>query len=195
LTGVATACLLAAVPAGAVEYAISISNDNDTTNGDCSLREALYAATHNVARDACPAGSPSVLDRITLYSSVTFDGGMFWVNDVRGGELEIRGATAVASETVINLAFSNRFLYLLQGDPVTIKNVQILFGDAGSPRWGGVIRAGGTSLTLFNVDLGLSNADLGGTVYFLSNSGDHWLRIVDSTIAGNTANEPHGGGL
>ena len=189
---------LATLPVMAVEYTITISNDNDTVNGDCSLREALYAATDNLARDACPAGSPTVTDRITLHTGVTFDGGMYYMNGVQGGPLVIQGSTPDPTDTVINLVWANRFLYLLSGDPVTVKNLQIVFGDGAAPSYGGVIRCANTSLTLDTVSFGLSSAVYGGAVSFLNTTGAEWLHIQSSTLTASSADgdyNPAGGAL
>src|SRR5262245_60624764 len=59
----AVALAAAALPAArarATNYLVASGNDDFTTNGGCSLREALAAATTNAPRDACAAGSPDV---------------------------------------------------------------------------------------------------------------------------------------
>ena len=41
--------------------------DEQNTDGDCSLREAVVAAVANIVRDACPSGQPDpVVDRVTF---------------------------------------------------------------------------------------------------------------------------------
>ena len=61
--GVAVALLVAVlgiVPQRTVHAAtivVDTTDDEDNSDDDCSLREALYAANNDVARDACIAGS------------------------------------------------------------------------------------------------------------------------------------------
>ena len=65
---VAAGVLLYALPAQSVPSGTTItvntSTDEDNTDGDCSLREAIKAANTNLAVDACPAGSGSGEDEI-----------------------------------------------------------------------------------------------------------------------------------
>jgi len=61
--GIAVALLVAVlgiVPQRTVHAAtivVDTTDDEDNSDDDCSLREALYAANNDVARDACIAGS------------------------------------------------------------------------------------------------------------------------------------------
>ena len=79
LVALLMAALAASVAAGVLLYAppaqaqgvpsgttitVNTSTDEDNTDGDCSLREAIKAANTNLAVDACPAGSGSGEDEI-----------------------------------------------------------------------------------------------------------------------------------
>ena len=49
-------------PALATTIFVNATADDTTTNGNCTLREALLAANTNVIRDGCPAGSAGTDD-------------------------------------------------------------------------------------------------------------------------------------
>ncbi len=53
--------LAAGLPSARAEVQIEVTTteDEDNQDGDCSLREAVAAATRNEPRDACPAGGPT----------------------------------------------------------------------------------------------------------------------------------------
>src|SRR5438876_12321819 len=53
-------------------YTVNTTNDELNTDGDCSLREAVIAANTNTAVDACPAGSSTATDTITLMDGATY---------------------------------------------------------------------------------------------------------------------------
>ncbi len=53
-----------ALPAQATVITVTTTADDRTSNGNCTLREAIIAANTNTAIDACPAGSGA--DTITL---------------------------------------------------------------------------------------------------------------------------------
>ena len=54
-------------PADAATIVVDTTADEQNTDGDCSLREAVVAAVANIVRDACPSGQPDpVVDRVTF---------------------------------------------------------------------------------------------------------------------------------
>ena len=62
-------CALFALDSGrseATTYTITTLVDDLTTNGNCTLREAVQAAFLNAPVDLCPAGSGSDMDTIEL---------------------------------------------------------------------------------------------------------------------------------
>ena len=42
---------------GGTLITVDTTDDELTIDGDCSLREAMFAANNNVAKDLCPAGA------------------------------------------------------------------------------------------------------------------------------------------
>ncbi len=58
--------LLGALPAEAVTIPVTTTTDEPGLDGACSLREAVQAANTNTAVDACPAGSDTATDEITI---------------------------------------------------------------------------------------------------------------------------------
>ena len=75
---------------------VDTADDEDNTDGDCSLREAVRAANTNAAVDGCAAGDDDG-DRITFAASYTID--------LTGGELPISDdveidASGVGSVTI-----------------------------------------------------------------------------------------------
>lgn len=63
---VLTACWLGAASAQAATITVNTTADENGTGASCSLREAVYAASRNVAFGGCPAGSGAQMDSIEL---------------------------------------------------------------------------------------------------------------------------------
>jgi len=87
----------AAPPRAALATSIAVTTTNDELNsdGDCSRREAVRAANTNVTVDACPAGQNDQTDTITVPAgtyTLTLAGND---NDAAVGDLDIRDNTAV----------------------------------------------------------------------------------------------------
>ena len=95
--------LLAAPAAMATTIEVThLVDDTITTNGTCTLREAVRAANGNVAVDACPAGQSSFRDeiivkpgvhRVTLVAGAGEDLAVTGDLDLRGA-VRIRGASS-----------------------------------------------------------------------------------------------------
>jgi len=94
-----------AEPCAAVDIVVTETADDVTTDGDCSLREAIFAANKNVARDACPAGSASETDRVVLASGATYaltiDGSE---TQSLAGALDLADDGAVAKDLILEVA-------------------------------------------------------------------------------------------
>src|SRR5262245_49112724 len=106
------ALVLRAAAAQATTITVNTTVDDFTNNGNCSLREALEAANTNAARDACPAGSASVRDLISIPAGVYLLGGGQALNP---DDVVLQGAGA--SLTIIDggatrFAFTRGILYL-----------------------------------------------------------------------------------
>lgn len=99
------AVLLSSPVARAVDITVTTTEDEATADGDCSLREALFAANTNQARDACPAGSSSATDRVLLASGATY-ALTINVTEVQslGGDLNIANNAAASPDVVLEVA-------------------------------------------------------------------------------------------
>ncbi|MEO6028015.1 MAG: choice-of-anchor Q domain-containing protein, partial [Candidatus Binatia bacterium] len=85
----------AAQPIHAATIAVTTTVDELTTNGNCSLREAVRAANTNVAVDACPAGQNDQTDTITVPAG-TYTLALAGVdNDASAGDLDLLNNAAV----------------------------------------------------------------------------------------------------
>jgi hypothetical protein len=186
-----------AAPAGATEYFITVGADDATTNGNCTLREALIAANTNAARDACLAGSPTSADVIQLIGGYSWTLGHF---EVTGGELVIRGIVTPPFTTLLDLGDVSRFLGVFGGAAVTLEDLNVRDGNAiahaVNPR-GGFVYAVNSALTLRNVNVASSRASEGGGVYFAS-MGPSLLvercQLVDNAAEGSSGQAPSSGG-
>lgn len=100
-----TVLVLTAPAARAGGIAVTTTDDELNSDGDCSLREAIAAANSDTAVDACPPGSGA--DTIVVPSGVyklTLAGGS--EDDALTGDLDIRDDLTIAgagkSETIID---------------------------------------------------------------------------------------------
>lgn len=66
LTAAAALCLSAAGAALGATITPTTTGDDNATNGNCTLREAVRAANANAAVDACAAGDSGSTDVIDL---------------------------------------------------------------------------------------------------------------------------------
>ena len=148
-----------------------------TPNGNCTLREALFAAAGNSAVDDCPAGSADEPDVVLLLgASHAWSAGMVFVSG--GGPLVLRGPDPAPAgcSVMVDPVFSGRFLKLFNGADLTIENCEIREGDASADQnfaAGGALLADGLSdvkLTLRNVSFRLNRARSGGAVHVETSS-------------------------
>ncbi len=189
-----------AAPLRATDYFVTVGTDDFTSNFNCTLREALFAATNNTLRDACPAGSAASVDTIQLVGGYTWTLGTFAVSG--GGKLVIRGIISPPFTTLIDLGDLSRFIGVFTGGDVTLESLNVRDGnaiaDTGNPR-GGFVYASNSALTLRNVNVVSSRANEGGAVYFASDGPS--LLVDRCQLTGNraengaTAVVPRGGAL
>jgi CSLREA domain-containing protein len=188
-----------AAPLGATSYLVTVGADETTTNGNCTLREALLAATTNAPRDACAAGSAGVPDVIQLVGiTYTWTLGSFAIN---GESVEVRGPATATPTALLDLGDHSRFLYLI-GATVVLQKLVVrdgnAFPDTVDPL-GGVVRAFGSSLTLRDSNFVSSRAVMGGVVAFQSSGTP--LLVERCLFTGNSAESgggftfPQGGAL
>lgn len=203
LTVLATAVVVlawCAAPLRATDYFVTVGTDDFTSNFNCTLREALFAATNNTLRDACPPGSATSVDTIQLIGGYTWTLGTFAVTG--GGKLVIRGVIVPPFTTLIDLGDLSRFIGVFTGADVTLESLNVRDGnaiaDTGNPR-GGFVYAVDSALTLRNVNVVSSRANEGGAVHFDSDGPS--LLVERCQLTGNlaengaTAVVPRGGAL
>lgn len=194
--------ILAATP-----ISVTTTVDELDVDGNCSLREAIYAANLDTSVDACPAGSGA--DTIMVPSGIyvlsivdAFDDNMGSVGtdlDVRadltivgagasstiidGNALdwvfEVEGVTAELSNLTVRNGVSG--IFNNYGD-VTLKN-SIVSGHTLSGIYNA---AGGDHLVVINSLITNNSSDWGGGI-----AGG--VKLIDSTVSGNTAGA--GGGI
>ena len=146
------------------------------TPGDCSLREAIAAATTG-ATIVVPAGT------------YTLDfGQQLFINE----SLTLFGAGA--NDTIIQANVSrntaNFEVINIQSGTVTISGVTVRHGKAASG--GGIVILTEDSVTISNSTISDNDADAGGGILTNLNAK---LTIMDSTIIGNLAGSSAGGGI
>jgi CSLREA domain-containing protein len=152
ITLVAALALLAS-DASAATIEPSVKVDGTTSNGNCTLREAVEAANTNAAVDACHKGSASKLDRIPLKKGdyeLTLPGEEDLnaggdLDMVDGGPMEIRGRGI--AKTTIEAPIGERAIDLFTDARLKLRNLTVDGGSAGLR--GGALRAdGGAGLAL-----------------------------------------------
>ena len=178
-------------PGGASIVVDSLA-DNTTTDGECTLREAISAANTDTGGD-CAAGTGN--------DSITFAPGLFSLSE-RGTELVPQSIVLAGSELAITQnvnidgpgaglltidggAGSNR-VFGIYNPTVSISELTITGGNgsgAGTDGYGGAVFASG-SLTLDGVHV-TSNAAVGGAGGLFLTNGTSEIR--NSTISGNSA--------
>jgi CSLREA domain-containing protein len=217
LTGLMSAALFA--PAvGATVITVTTTADENNSNGDCSLREAVIAANQDQAQGACPAGNSA--DTIKLPAGtyvLTITGTV--ENASLTGDLDISSDLTIdgagQGDTEIDGNGIDRVLHILSGT-VTLSDLTIANGDAGAENGGGVfnfgdvtiensrirdctadsgggIHMGTGTLTLIGSRIDGNTAEDGGAILFSSTG--VVVHIIDSVISGNTATQGNGGGI
>lgn len=173
--------------------------DNDNTNGNCSLVEAVTAANTDLPVDQCVQGNGQ--DTIILPAGSVFSFNA--VNSTDAGEnalptirsqITIQGNGAVLERSTAAGTPAFRLVYLNQNGRLTLENMLLANGFADSPatsgRNGGAILSRGSFLSLSNCTVsGNSAAQQGGGIS--SEFGN--LYLDSSTVAGNTAGTIGGG--
>ncbi|MBM4244305.1 MAG: CSLREA domain-containing protein [Deltaproteobacteria bacterium] len=174
----ALAALLAsfASPARAVDIVVTTTEDELTSDGDCSLRGAIRAANLNAAQDACPAGSSTARDTIRLADGATYSLVLAGAdNSALVGDLDIFNNVAAADDLLIEVAGGGSATVsqdaapddvvfdVLNSASVTMRGITIRNGTSpATVSGGGVSTDNGSSLTLedcaFADNFGQNNA-------------------------------------
>lgn len=190
--GIMVVTLLVVASPASADNAITVTTTQDvdlSTAGVCSLRGAIRAANTNSAVGACPAGSSTEVDVITVpagtytlaISGAPEDDGLTGDLDLYNGETTIEGAGA--DVTTIDAAGLDR-VFDIRGGTATISGVTITGGQpSGSEAGGGVLNSGGVMMSLLDVAVtGNSSSGYGGGVFF-----QRQTTIRRSSITGNAA--------
>jgi Hemolysin-type calcium-binding repeat (2 copies). len=179
--------LLAAPAAQAANITPTTFFDDNTANGNCTLREAVRAANSDAPVDACPAGSGA--DTITLGAGnyglslgptgeQAAVGGDFDITDPDG--LSIVGAAGGSG--VIAEGVDRAFEVI--GPAVASFDRVLITGGANGGAGGGIEVGGGARATLVRSTVSGNNSPTGGGLDVVGPSS---LTVVDSTVAGNVA--------
>ncbi len=189
-----------ASPSAAATIEVTAIVDDATSNGNCTLREAIRAANMNVAQDECTGGDPGA-DTILLPAGtyrLTLAGSD---QNAALGDLDIRDDVTILGAgrdvTVIDGDEIDRVFDVGQGDNtivVAIKHLTVRDGSATADGGGIANRAGqgGTgSLSLYNVlvaDSSVPGDAFGGGLW---NTGRLFLRRTE--VSGSSGGD--GGGI
>ncbi len=169
---------------------------NPVPDGILTLREAITAATTNVASGDAPAGdvlADSIVFAAALAGkSIQLDQAMGEFVIDGGGQLSITGPGATAGAMILGGTSVNRVFTITDTvDAVLLSHLTITRGNAPADNGGGIFNQG--SLYLDDV-LVTKNTALGGGGIVNSGSAAK-LSIVHSRIEENTTNAGNGGGI
>lgn len=179
-------------PLAATDYAIVTLADDLTVNGNCTLREALQAATSNSAVDACPAGSVSGMDTIALATG-TYLTPLGVLDATSSEEILIHGPAAEPPTAVISGGGTHRiFDRFLAAGRLTLEDLELREGfDLGvSNPLGGAVRSGGSSLTARRVHFIANVARRGGAIAWYATGAPRSLVLESCLFAQNQALHP-----
>ena len=192
--------ILAATALGAAEIPVDTTTDDFATNGNCTLREALYAAQLNIPLDGCPAGDLEVRDVVSLGPDTHFVtlGPLLVANS----DVTVAGAIPVPNgPTYVTTGLASR-IFDLSGDADVVLQRLILFEAAAGTDpddVGGAVRAVDSSLELVDCVVGGNRAVQGAGVHYTAR-GEYSLTVrrtrFENNLAETPANpRPYGGGL
>ncbi len=156
--------------AQAATITVTTTADDNTVNGNCTLREAIIAANTDTAVDACPAGSgPDTIDLpagMYVLSIAPTSG-----DDATTGDLNITADLTIAGSgpviTTIEANGLDRVLNISNGSNVSISRLTLQGGSTTTT--GSGIRVSGSSVLSLSI------------VRVTTNVGDHAIRIFDSS--------------
>lgn len=180
------------------------TDDGTCTSSDCSLREAIAAATTGATviipsgTYTLDSGSPLLIDESLTISGAGAGSTIIQANAVRNAaSFEVvtiqSGIVAIMGVTIRHgKATNGGGIVVLTQDPVTITNSTI--SDNDSDFGGGVFvnTSGQLTITGSTLDGNSAGDGLGGGI-FVNTSGQ--LTITNSTISGNLAGTGSGGGI
>ncbi len=169
-------CLFAltAAPALAADIVVNTADDENNSDGDCSLREAVQAANTNAAVDACTAGDLDG-DTITFSSAFTI--------------VLTQGELLVSDDVIINGSSAGGVTVDAQGNSRAF-NVDVTDGD-GFPGSASAVAFQSLVLTNGNSTVNSAAPDAGGGVDI---KGDDDVTFTDVDVTNSVAGL-NGGGI
>jgi len=199
---------LASAQAGTIS--VFTTADDNTVNGNCTLREAIIATNTNVSTDLCSvSGGPDVIQLFPGTYQLTLTGA--GEDAAAFGDLDITGTLTIVganpNTVIIDGNGTDRVFHILTGLTVTIRNLQIIDGQTGpdmSLDRGGAIRSINSALTLENVQvLGNHTGDADGSTVGgaapsgggISVEGGGSLTVRDCLFDQNTAGDGFNDGV
>ncbi|MBI1297274.1 hypothetical protein GC175_20175 [bacterium] len=165
-------------------------------DGQCSLIEAIENAQSDAQIHAdCPAGVGA--DTIELTENVTYTLAAVNISTTLGANglpvitdvITINGNGATIARSSVDGTPDFRFFFVDSGADLTLRNLTLINGAAGSDHFGGAISSFG-ALTLEQTHIVSNTAGEGGGGLLL---GAGPVVIVDSVVSGNRAGEAGGG--
>jgi CSLREA domain-containing protein len=184
-------------PALAATITPTVLTDDNTVNGNCTLREAVRAANENTIVDTCAAGSFGA-DTITLGAGTyTLSVGPAGDDAAATGDLDITESVTItgagSSATAIDGAGIDR---VFEVDPLSaaaavtaeLAGLTVRGGDAGTDDGGGLRTQDGLVLT--SVVVTANDGDDGGGIELI---GDPALTMTGTAVTANTSLDDGGG--
>ncbi len=177
--------------ARAATITVTTTVDDNTVNGNCTLREAIRAANLNAIVDACPQGSGAdtiILPAGTYVLSLPGTG----ENSAATGDLDITDPLTIIgagkTSTIISGNGLDRVFDIY--DPVEMSDVTISGGDSGTELGGGIRVGSALTLTTSRVTDNTTSAGGGGIEV---SGASAQLTVIDTRIYSNTATFDGGG--
>jgi CSLREA domain-containing protein len=194
-------------PALAATIAVNATGDDTSANGNCTLREAILAASSNAAVDGCVSGAAGA-DTITLPAG-TYDLSLAGGGEHAAltGDLDVTSQITIvgagASTTVVDAHSIDRVFEVRPGGTLTLVDLTIQGGRSNTNpigvREGGGIKVGldggeggAGILTLTRVVLQNNSSPTEEGGGFFAENGSS-VTIVDSTVRTNSADSGAGG--
>jgi CSLREA domain-containing protein len=201
LVGLALAAsLLPAASASAAVISPNVFTDDNTTNGNCTLREAIIAANQDAAVDQCPAGSGA--DTIQLGVG-TYTLGIPGEEEAAAqGDLDVtrdltingsgRAATIIDGSGTVTAdrVFEIDPVFPGTGPTVVLSSLTIRGGKINPGGGGGIFNDNQGKLTLQDVLVTGNEGEIAAGIF---NQDDSILTLTNSVVSNNTAPDLGGG--
>lgn len=185
--------MVAAPAARAATITVTTTADENNSDGDCSLREAIIAANTDTAIDACPAGSGA--DTISLPAGnylLTISGRN--ENAAQTGDLDLNADLTISgagqATTTIDAGSLDRVFHIAAGSTVQISGVTLTGGRITANFGGGIFVSNGSTLILTDSQVNDNGAASGGGGIYAN---DSTLTLTNSQVISNTTTSEGGG--